>query len=112
MNNIHKYFYLIAFHAYMGQIDLTKNSTSDENQSKNTLTEGKTAIPANQLKVNKTLDQFMDEHPNLRSAAALANLEPLASSDFKANHGKIINDIYQTPHNMFSDMPNTKRNET
>merc|ERR1711936_762958 len=63
----------------------------------------------------------MDEHSNLRTAvdqgkgklqwerdipaAALANLEKLASGDFKANLGKIIHDIYQTAHNMFSDMP-------
>ena len=38
-------------------------------------------------------------------AAALANLESLANSDFKANLGKIIHDIYQTAHQMFSDMP-------
>merc|ERR1712080_104947 len=31
-------------------------------------------------------------------AAALANLESLANSDFKANLGKIIHDIYQTAH--------------
>merc|ERR1712088_312394 len=37
--------------------------------------------------------------------AALANLESLASSDFKANLGTIIHDIYQTAHVMFSDMP-------
>jgi len=36
---------------------------------------------------------------------ALANLESLAASDFKANLGKIIHDIYQTAHTMFSDMP-------
>merc|ERR1719334_2011058 len=38
-------------------------------------------------------------------AAALANLENLAKTDFKANLGKIIHDIYQTAHTMFSDMP-------
>merc|ERR1712061_766162 len=38
-------------------------------------------------------------------AAALANLENLAKTDFKANLGKIIHDIYQTAHLMFSDMP-------
>ena len=37
--------------------------------------------------------------------AALANLENLANSDFKANLGKIIHDIYQTAHVMFGDMP-------
>merc|ERR1712130_272409 len=46
--------------------------------------------------------------PNFRRdipASALSNLESLASSDFKANLGKIIHDIYQTAHTMFSDMP-------
>merc|ERR1712222_93296 len=38
-------------------------------------------------------------------AAALANLEKLASGDFKADLGKIIHDIYQTVHLMFADMP-------
>merc|ERR1719491_2477520 len=38
-------------------------------------------------------------------AAALANLESLANSNFKENLGKIIHDIYQTAHTMFSDMP-------
>merc|ERR1739845_54261 len=37
--------------------------------------------------------------------AALSNLENLAKSDFKTNLGKIIHDIYQTAHLMFSDMP-------
>merc|ERR1711971_402154 len=32
-------------------------------------------------------------------------LEKLASGDFKENLGKIIHDIYQTAHLMFSDMP-------
>jgi len=36
---------------------------------------------------------------------ALANLENLANTDFKANLGRIIHDIYQTAHTMFSDMP-------
>merc|ERR1712080_694660 len=35
----------------------------------------------------------------------LKNLENLAAGDFKANLGKIIHDIYQTAHTMFSDMP-------
>merc|ERR1712080_404622 len=37
--------------------------------------------------------------------AALSNLEGLAKADFKGNLGKIIHDIYQTAHTMFSDMP-------
>ena len=38
-------------------------------------------------------------------ADALSNLETLAAKDFKGNLGKIIHDIYQTAHIMFSDMP-------
>merc|ERR1712181_122928 len=37
--------------------------------------------------------------------AALVNLEELAQENFKKNLGKIIHDIYQTAHLMFSDMP-------
>merc|ERR1719445_1491404 len=35
----------------------------------------------------------------------LENLENLANSDFHANLGKIIHDIYLTGHNLFRDMP-------
>jgi len=122
MDNIHKYFYLIAFTAYMRQAaELARSAVSDEDKAKNSLTGGKTAIPGDQLKVNKTFAQFMEEHAVLRGmveagkgklqwerdipAAALANLESLAATDFKANLGKIIHDIYQTAHTMFSDMP-------
>merc|ERR1712128_216446 len=118
MDNIHKYFYLIAFTAYMRQAaELSRVSDTAENS----LTGGKTAIPGDQLKVNKTFAAFMEEHSVLRGmveagkgklqwerdipAAALANLESLASTDFKANLGKIIHDIYQTAHTMFSDIP-------
>jgi len=121
MDNIHKYYFLIAFTAYMREVaELAKASTSDEAKA-NALTGGKVSQPADQLKVTKTFVSWMDEHKELRSlvedgkgklqwerdipAAALANLESLASSDFKANLGKIIHDIYQTAHTMFSDMP-------
>jgi len=121
MDNIHKYFYLIAFTAYMRQAAVLAKVGSDEDKAKNGLTGGKTAIPADQLKITKTFVDYMGEHASLRTAvdqgkgklqwerdipaAALANLEALASSDFKANLGKIIHDIYQTAHTMFSDMP-------
>merc|ERR1712042_246131 len=121
MDNIHKYFYLIAFTAYMREAAVLAKVGSDEDKAKNGLTGGKTAIPADQLKITKTFVDYMGEHASLRTAvdqgkgklqwerdipaAALANLEALASSDFKANLGKIIHDIYQTAHNMFSDMP-------
>merc|ERR1712218_585299 len=122
MDNIHKYFYLICFSGYVRQAaDLARNSLSDEDKSKNALSGGKAAIPGDQLKINKTFVQFMEEKAGLRKmieegkgrlqwerdipAAALSNLESLATTDFKANLGKIIHDIYQTAHTMFSDMP-------
>merc|ERR1712088_1238958 len=122
MDNIHKYFYLIVFTAYMRQAaNLARNSLSDEDKAKNALSGGKAAIPGDQLKISKTFVQFMEEHTALRGmidegkgrlqwerdipAAALSNLESLATTDFKANLGKIIHDIYQTAHTMFSDMP-------
>jgi len=122
MDNIAKYFSLIVFTSYMRQAaDLARNSLSDEEKNKNALSGGKTAIPGDQLKITKTFVQYMEEKNNLRNmveegkgrlqwerdipAAALANLENLAKTDFKANLGKIIHDIYQTAHTMFSDMP-------
>merc|ERR1712033_72627 len=122
MDNIHKYFYLIVFTAYMRQAaELAKDAGSEEEKKKNGLTGGKAAIPACELKLPKTFVQYMDEHSKMRDmveqgkgklqwerdipAAALANLENLATTDFKANLGKIIHDIYQTAHIMFSDMP-------
>ena len=86
-----------------------------------TLTGGKCAIPANQLKLARKFAAFMEENKKLIDLcetgkgnlqwerdippAALKNLEDLAKGDFKANLGKIIHDIYQTAHVMFSDMP-------
>merc|ERR1711911_7837 len=122
MDNIAKYFSLIVFTSYMRQCaDLAKNSSSDEDKAKYQLTSGKTATPGDQLKIAKTFVQYMEEHKNLRTmveegkgrlqwerdipAAALSNLENLATTDFKANLGKIIHDIYQTAHTMFADMP-------
>jgi len=122
MDNIHKYFYLIAFTGYMREAaEIAKSAASDEDKAKHGLTGGKIATPASELKLPKTFTAYMDEHSALRTlvedgkgklqwerdipAAALTNLEALASSDFKANLGKIIHDIYQTAHQMFSDMP-------
>merc|ERR1712001_56238 len=116
MDNIHKYYYMIAFTAYMREMAEAARGGDGEK-----LPGGKSAIPGNQLKLGKTFVTFMDAQPELRSlieqgkgnlqwerdipAAALANLESLTNSDFKANLGKIIHDIYQTAHQMFSDMP-------
>jgi len=122
MDNIHKYFYMIAFTAYMREMAALAISTAtDEDKAKNGLTGGKISTPGDQLKLTKSFSAWMGEHSNLRTiveegkgklqwerdipASALSNLESLASSDFKANLGKIIHDIYQTAHTMFSDMP-------
>merc|ERR1711936_529507 len=91
MDNIHKYFYLIVFTAYMRQAaDLARNSLSDEDKAKNALSGGKAAIPGDQLQINKTFVQFLEEKAGLRKMI---------------EEGKIIHDIYQTAHTMFADMP-------
>merc|ERR1711892_1189359 len=122
MDNIHKYFYLIVFTGYIRQAaDLARESVSDEKKGELTLSGGRCAIPGDQLKLSKKFVQFVEENAKLRDLvetgkgnlqwerdipqAALSNLEGLAASDFKANLGKIIHDIYQTAHLMFSDMP-------
>merc|ERR1719219_126874 len=122
MDNIQKYFYLVCFAAYMREATVLVMDSADEEQKKSfTLTGGKLATPANKLKLPKTFSKFMEEHSNLRGmveegkgklkwerdipAQALANIEKLASTDFQANLGKIIHDIYQTAHGLFSDLP-------
>merc|ERR1711872_344506 len=122
MDNIHKYYYLIVFTAYMREAaDLARNTVTDEQKAALTLTGGRCAIPGDQLKLAKTFVAYCDENKfigdlidtgkgNLQwerdiPPAALSNLESLAKGDFKANLGKIIHDIYQTAHIMFSDMP-------
>merc|ERR1712087_486022 len=67
MDNIHKYYYLIVFTAYMREAaDTARNNVPDDKKAELTLTGGKCAIPANQLKVGKTFVQFMESHANLR----------------------------------------------
>merc|ERR1712152_33383 len=122
MDNIHKYYYLIVFTAYIRQAaDLARESCSEDAKKELTLSGGRCAIPGNQLKLPKTFAQFCEENKAIRDMietgkgnlqwerdippAALSNLENLAKTDFKANLGKIIHDIYQTAHLMFSDMP-------
>ena len=123
MDNIHKYYYLIAFTAYMREAaNLAREAVADEQKKELTLpASGRCAIPANLLKLSRTFVAFMEEQKELRElivvgkgnlqwerdipAAALANLESLANSNFKENLGKIIHDIYQTAHTMFADMP-------
>merc|ERR1712025_822148 len=122
MDNIHKYYYLICFTAYMREAaEAAMTLASEEDKTQNALTGGKLSTPANQLKIGKSFAQFMEDNSSLRDIVedgkgklqwerdipgdALANLENLANTDFKANLGRIIHDIYQTAHTMFSDMP-------
>merc|ERR1712183_312819 len=122
MDNIHKYFYLIVFTGYIRQAaDLARESCTDEQKAALTLSGGRCAIPGDQLKLGRSFVAFCEENKFVRDLietgkgnlqwerdippAALSNLESLAKSDFKANLGKIIHDIYQTAHVMFSDMP-------
>merc|ERR1712241_1366221 len=122
MDNIHKYFYLIVFTAYMRQAaDLARESCPEDKKKDLTLSGGRCAIPGNELKLPKSFAAFCEENSSVRDMietgkgnlqwerdippAALSNLENLATTDFKANLGQIIHDIYQTAHVMFSDMP-------
>merc|ERR1712032_1734059 len=122
MDDIHKYFYLIVFTAYMREAaEVAKDAGSDDEKKKNGLTRGKISTPAGELKLPTSFVQYMDKHSHMRTmveegkgklqwerdipAAALSNLENLAKTDFKANLGQIIHDIYQTAHTMFADMP-------
>merc|ERR1712203_932991 len=122
MDNIHKYFYLIVFTSYMREAaEVAKDAGSDDEKKKNGLAGGKISTPASELKLATTFVQYMDKHSQMRDmvdqgkgklqwerdipAAALSNLENLAKTDFKANLGQIIHDIYQTAHTMFADMP-------
>merc|ERR1712064_21560 len=121
MDNIHKYYYLIVFTAYMREAaDLAREAVAEEKKAELTLSGGRCAIPGDQLKLSKKFAAFCTDNANLNTMceegkgnlqwerdippAALANLESLAASDLKANLGKIIHDIYQTAHLMFSDM--------
>jgi len=122
MDNIHKYYYIIVFAAYIREaMKAAREATEPEKKSEYMLASGKCSIPAKELKLPRSFAAFMEEKTELRDLidkgkgtlqwerdippAALANLEGLANKDFKGNLGKIIHDIYQTAHVMFSDMP-------
>merc|ERR1712106_407790 len=123
MDNIQKYFYIIAFAGYMREQAVAAREVieADKKAAVALPASGKCAIPATDLKVVRTFAQFMEENAGLRGlidagkgnlqwerdipAAALTNLEGLAAKDFQGNLGKIIHDIYQTAHVMFGDMP-------
>merc|ERR1712223_285216 len=123
MDNIHKYFYIIAFAGYLrDQSKVAKEVVEADKKAAVALpASGKCSIPAKELKLEGTFVDFMSKNSKLRDMvetgkgnlqwerdippAALSNLENLAKTDFKTNLGKIIHDIYQTAHLMFSDMP-------
>merc|ERR1712184_85130 len=110
MDNIHKYFYLIAFTAYMREAaELAKDAGSDDEKKKNGLTGGKISTPAGELKLPKTFVQFMEEHSQFRNMVEEGKGKLQWERDIPAaalsNLGKIIHDIYQTAHTMFADMP-------
>merc|ERR1711868_252213 len=122
MDNIAKYFYMICFAAYMReQAAAAVAGTTDEDKAKFALTGGKVSTPTENLVIKETFTAYMDTHKELRPICEdgkgklqwereipksdLDNLQNLANSDFQANLGKIIHDIYLTGHHMFRDMP-------
>merc|ERR1712156_868657 len=123
MDNIQKYFYLIVFAGYIREASAATREAIEADKKGDVAlpASGKCSIPAKDLKIGKSFVDFMNENTSLRSMvdtgkgnlqwerdippAALSNLENLAKSNFKGNLGQIIHDIYQTAHQMFSDMP-------
>merc|ERR1711914_33245 len=122
MDNIHKYFYIICFTAYLRDMSkVAKDGVSEEEKKAFSLTGGKVSTPTENLKVTMPFTAWMDSHANLRTICeegkgklqwerdipqeALDNLVALANNDFHKNLGKIIHDIYLTGHNLFKDMP-------
>merc|ERR1712193_29748 len=123
MDNIHKYFYLIVFAGYMREASSAAREAiaADKKGDVALPSSGKRSIPAKELTIGKSFVDFMGDNSSLRAMvdtgkgnlqwerdippAALSNLENLAKSNFKGNLGQIIHDIYQTAHQMFSDMP-------
>jgi len=123
MDNIHKYFYLIVFSGYIREASAAAREAIEADKKGDVAlpASGKCSIPAKDLKIGKSFVDFMSENSSLRDMvdsgkgnlqwerdipqAALSNLENLAKTDFGKNLGQIIHDIYQTAHQMFSDMP-------
>merc|ERR1711955_174895 len=123
MDNIHKYFYIIAFAGHMREAAVAAREAIDADKKSAVAlpASGKCSIPAKDLKLGATFVDFMTKNDSLRAMvesgkgnlqwerdippAALSNLEGLANKDFKGNLGQITHDIYQTAHMMFSDVP-------
>merc|ERR1712193_272023 len=123
MDNIHKYFYIIAFAGHMREAAVAAREVIEADKKGEVAlpASGKCSIPAKDLKISKKFVDYMEENNWMRAMVdsgkgnlqwerdipqeALNNLENLAKTDFKGNLGKIIHDIYQTAHLMFNDMP-------
>merc|ERR1712176_1063039 len=123
MDNIHKYFYIICFAGYMREAAAAARESIEADKKADVAlpASGKRSIPAKDLKLPSSFVDFLTKNDSLRAMvdsgkgnlqwerdippAALSNLEGLANKDFKGNLGQIIHDIYQTAHQMFSDMP-------
>merc|ERR1712001_275331 len=123
MDNIHKYFYIIVFAGYMREASVAAREAieADKKAAVALPASGKCSIPAKDLTIGKSFEDFMAENAWMRELcesgkgnlqwerdippAALSNLENLAKTDFNGNLGQIIHDIYQTAHLMFNDMP-------
>merc|ERR1712050_698386 len=68
MDNIHKYFYMIAFTGYIREMAAMAISTAtDEDKAKHGLAGGKISTPGDQLKLAKPFVAWMEEHANLRT---------------------------------------------
>merc|ERR1712098_848224 len=123
MDNIHKYFYIIAFAGHMREAAVAAREVIEADKKGEVAlpASGKCSIPAKDLKISKKFTEYMEENNWMRAMVdtgkgnlqwerdipqeALNNLENLAKTDFKGNLGKIIHDIFQTAHLMFNDMP-------
>merc|ERR1712001_806054 len=103
MDNIHKYFYLIVFAAYMREAAAKAREAIDADKKAAVAlpASGKCSIPAKELKIEGSFVDFVGKAGGLRELidsgkgnlqwerdippAALSNLEGLAAKDFKAN---------------------------
>merc|ERR1711976_819361 len=101
MDNIHKYFYIIAFAGHMREAAVAAREAieADKKADVSLPASGKCSIPAKDLKIEKTFVDFMNGNEVLRGMvdkgkgnlqwerdippAALSNLENLAQRDFK-----------------------------
>merc|ERR1712045_1071438 len=110
MDNIHKYYYLIAFAGYMREAAVAAREVveADKKAAVALPASGKCSIPAKELKLEGTFVDFVEENAWMREhietgkgnlqwernipPAALSNLEGLAAKDFKGNLGQIIHD--------------------